>query len=456
MNSPSIRPLRRLGATMIAGLLASTAFSQGSLTPPLGVPGPTQKTLQQIWDKIDALETQTRGLQDQVGTLQNDSAALGILLDNAGVVLPWRTTVATNTLVIYHLNDTNHAYFSGSLSLAISPQGEPAVSWRDQYYYNLAAAEGAGWESARWLSEELVGPTWRTFFVNAGALGFLPSGEPVIAGFETTQGVATQLVLKALAGVATNLLSFAGTADSYYPQLIVSPRGHPEICYMQDIPPASVILRILQWTGSGWTNTVAATNMTDRAVSMAVSSDSQIGITYQEDGTYHTRLAYRVGNVFTNGLVTAETNYRHALAFAPSGQPALAYWGWDGFGFTIKLATLSPGAGGFDTGVWGEENIESGIGLPVGGVVGLRVSIAFGPSGRPAIAYSHPELGVRYASKSSSGTWDITQVAPPATIPDRAFDSVLRFNRTGQPVIAYWDQQTDSIKIATRAPYIAP
>jgi hypothetical protein len=85
MNIPSIRSLRRLGATLIAGLLASTAFSQGSLTPPAGAPGPTQKTLQQIWDKIDALETQARGLQDQVGTLQNDNAALGILLDNAGV-----------------------------------------------------------------------------------------------------------------------------------------------------------------------------------------------------------------------------------------------------------------------------------------------------------------------------------------------------------------------------------
>ncbi len=457
MNIPSTRPLRRLGATLIAGLLASTAFSQGSLTPPAGAPGPTQKTLQQIWDKIDALETQARGLQDQVGTLQNDNAALGLLLDNAGVALPWRTTVATNTLVEYFLNATNHSYFSGSLSLAFSPKGTAAISWRERYFNYFAAAEAAGWESARWLSTEPAGLTTKSFFVTAGTLGFLPSGEPVIAGFETTHGVATQLVLKALAGVSTNLLSFPGTADSYNPQLVVSPRGHPEICYLQDIPPSGTILRILQWTSGGWTNTVAATNTTERAQSMASSTDGQIGIIYTEAATYHTRLAYRAGDAFTNIYAIGEDNWAHSLAFTPSGQPAFAYWGWDGIGYTPKLATLSPGAGGFDTGVWSIENIESGIGIgSIIGTDGLRVSLAFGPSGQPALAYSHPELGVRYASKSSGGTWEITQVAPPSTVPDRAFDSVLRFNRSGYPVIAYWDQQTDTIKIATRAPYTSP
>ena len=454
MNIPSIRSLRRLGATLIAGLLASTAFSQGSLTPPAGAPGPTQKTLQQIWDKIDALETQARGLQDQVGTLQNDNAALGILLDNAGVALPWRTTVATNTLVQYYLNATNHAYWTGSLSLAISPQGTPAISWQDNTFNNFAAAQGTGWESARWLAVEAVGPVWRSLDFNAGAMGYLPSGEPVIAGFEAIQGVATQLVLKALTGVATNLFALPTTTDTYYPQLVVSPQGRPEISYLKGFTPDPITLRSVRWTGSAWTNNVVATNTTNRRQSMATSSDGQTGIAYIEQGTDDLRLAFRTGNGFTNALVSTESMYTYSLAFDPSGQPSIAFCTWDGFGIAIRLLTHSAGGGGLGTGSWNVETIEPGSGLGTGWYA--NVSLAFGPSGRPCIAYSDPQLGVRYASKSSSGAWEITQVAPPAAMSDRGLDAVLRFTRSGYPVIAYWDQQTDTIKIATRAPYVAP
>lgn len=462
MNIPSTRSHRRLGATLIAGLLASTAFSQGSLTPPAGVPGPTQKSLQEIWDKIDALETQTRSLQDQVGTLQNDNAALGLLLDNAGVALPWQTTVATNTLVQYFLNATNHAYFSRSLSLAISPQGTPAISWQDGEFNTYAVRKGASWEVSRWLATEPAGANWRSLQFESGAMGFLPSGQPVIAGFEALQGIATNLVLKTLAGVATNTLSMPSTSDAYYPQLAISARGQPEISFLQGFPPGAATLRLVQMVGGVWTNTLVATNVTNRRQSMAVSSDGQTGIAYLEHGTEDLRLAYRMGTIFTNGLataiftnglVTADFSFKHSLAYDPSGQPAIAYLTWDGFGVSLILTTLDSGSGGFGTGVWNSETIQSA--MPGAGWQG-DVSLSFGPDGHPAISYSDPALGIRYAVKSSSGSWNITQIAPPAPTADWPFDTVMRFNRSGNPVIAFWDERTVTIKLATRAPYVAP
>ena len=455
MNIPSIRSLRRLGATLIAGLLASTAFSQGSLTPPAGAPGPTQKSLQQIWDKIDALETQARGLQDQVGTLQNDNAALGILLENAGVALPWRTTVATNTLVQYFLNATNHAYWTDSLSLAISPQGVPAISWQDGQFNSYAAEEGTRWKTTQWPMDEPVGGGWKRFQFVSGTMGFLPSGQPVIAGFESIQGVATNLVLKSLAGVATNLLTIPSTADAYFPRLAFSSHGRPEITYMQGFFPASATLRIVHQTAGGWTNTVVATNLMTRRQSMATSSSGQTGIAYQEAGTEDLRLAYRHAGGFTNTLVTTDHIFSHSLAFDPSGQPAIAYSTWDGFNVLFHLTTLAPGPGGFDTGVWSVETFDPGvIGLGVGWTSSL--SLAFGANGRPVVAYSDPDLGVRYAAKNAGGAWDITQIAPPKADRNLSYDTVLRFNRSGQPVIAFWDDSTATIRVATRAPYVAP
>lgn len=87
------------------------ALAQGPLAPP-AAPAPTQKSLQEIWNKIGTLETQL-------------TAVSGInAISAAGLALPWNLTAG----------DT--AGSVGSItSLAFGPDGQPAIS----YFYNTSS-----------------------------------------------------------------------------------------------------------------------------------------------------------------------------------------------------------------------------------------------------------------------------------------------------------------------------
>ena len=62
------------------------------------------KSLQEIWDKVDTLETtvgtlqtQNQSLQQQVTGMQKDSVSLGLLLASSNIVLPWNISTVDST-----------------------------------------------------------------------------------------------------------------------------------------------------------------------------------------------------------------------------------------------------------------------------------------------------------------------------------------------------------------------
>lgn len=78
--------------TLSTALLASSlfAFSQGDLTPP-GAPAPTQKSLQEIWDKIDFLEAENESLKQELAANQETTlTGLTLLLEDQGLSIPWK------------------------------------------------------------------------------------------------------------------------------------------------------------------------------------------------------------------------------------------------------------------------------------------------------------------------------------------------------------------------------
>ena len=111
-----------------AALLPATANRPGQgVPPPPGAPAQTQKSLQEIWDRIGILETQKTALQNtadsqqqQITSLQRDSTAVSPLLDNTGTVLP-RTLTTANSMrtVVAHT------------PLACTPGGQPSISYCD-------------------------------------------------------------------------------------------------------------------------------------------------------------------------------------------------------------------------------------------------------------------------------------------------------------------------------------
>ena len=109
----------------ILALAATTslAFSQGPLLPP-GAPAPTQKSLQEIWNKIGVLEAQNSSLQVQLSAVSGQNA-----ISAAGMALPW------NIKTVDSLGSV------GSFtSLAFGPDGLPAISYYDNTNFDLKFA----------------------------------------------------------------------------------------------------------------------------------------------------------------------------------------------------------------------------------------------------------------------------------------------------------------------------
>ncbi len=71
MKTPRLITLLALSA--LVPQLSTPAQAQGSLTPPPGVPGPTMRSLQEIYDKAAAVETQGAATQTAVNALRGDA-----------------------------------------------------------------------------------------------------------------------------------------------------------------------------------------------------------------------------------------------------------------------------------------------------------------------------------------------------------------------------------------------
>ncbi|MFN0125064.1 MAG: hypothetical protein ACKV19_00060 [Verrucomicrobiales bacterium] len=102
-------------STLITLVTASLLPAQGPLTPP-GAPAPTQKSLQEIWDKIGALEAQNAALQTQNENLTNLLLSIG----EATGAIPWQLTTVDSTGSV-----------GQTASLVFTPGGQPAISYFD-------------------------------------------------------------------------------------------------------------------------------------------------------------------------------------------------------------------------------------------------------------------------------------------------------------------------------------
>lgn len=75
----------KLPLTVLTGLLLSAAalHAEGPLTPP-GAPAPTMKTLQELWDKMEALEAQNDALANQLNAIQGVVSIEMVAVGNPG------------------------------------------------------------------------------------------------------------------------------------------------------------------------------------------------------------------------------------------------------------------------------------------------------------------------------------------------------------------------------------
>ncbi len=155
--------------------LTVSLHAQGPLTPS-GPPGPTMKSLQQIWDKIGGLETQNTTLQATVASQQQTLNQQSLLIEAIGAAnglsFPWQISTIQSNLP------------SGidAPSLAFAPDGTPTVAFHGG---NLHFAKLVG---TQWQITE-VEPAGA---VDVGAfcsLKYSPTtGQPSIAYYDATNG----------------------------------------------------------------------------------------------------------------------------------------------------------------------------------------------------------------------------------------------------------------------------
>lgn len=115
--------MMRTGKWMIAvtvvGMMWASRARAGDLTPP-DAPGPTMKTLQQLWDRMETIQS---------GIVRNEVLLLDLATAQGLTKRTWQVSaVDTNGIVGLHT------------SLAFTPEGQPAISYYDPYVGDLKYA----------------------------------------------------------------------------------------------------------------------------------------------------------------------------------------------------------------------------------------------------------------------------------------------------------------------------
>ena len=166
--------IRRIHASALIAvsllLAAPELGAQGPLTPP-GAPAPTMKTLQQIWDELQATKTSVSALQGQVTALQalQQKSSATALHYATGGSLPWTLSTVDSAGSVGEFT-----------SLAFGPDGQPAISYYDNATGDLKFARfnGSTWTLTTLDSTGSVGLDT--------SLAFGPDGLPAISYRDNT------------------------------------------------------------------------------------------------------------------------------------------------------------------------------------------------------------------------------------------------------------------------------
>lgn len=390
----AIRP--GLSAALVAtallfwGEIGGLVHGQGALQPPPGPPEATQKSLEEIWDRLgtigekaSTLESSLEASQAGIAALTDSQAAidsdLAALESDAGQQ-QLLLAVAFQERLPWRLTDTNSGAPSASEhDLALGPDGIPAVAYPDVVSGGLrfATFDGATWTSE--LIDTSIGTRWPS-------LAYDSDGNPAIAYFDV---FVDALRFAQFDGKDWNIATVAAGAEPGNRRpcsLAFGPDGLPAIAYYDD---ANGDLVFANFTGTIW------------------------GLKALE----HT--------ADTSGVTDAAPS----LTYGPDGNPAISFY--DSIEGDLRLTR-------FDGSSWNVETVDSG------GDTGVFSSLAFAPDGLPAIAFKRPFGVVSYA-KFADDTWVFTQIDPTG---NSGAYLRLAFGPDGKPNIGYQAEAFESIRLA--------
>ena len=418
----------------ILPILAATAFpllAQGPLTPP-GAPAPTQKSLQEIWDKIGTLQNTVASQQQQLSALQQQNT---LLLESAGVLLPWQIVTIDHPGSVPgggYIVDVGE-----KCSLAFTPAGYPSVA-----YYHPADGDlkYAIFNGSTWIITpvDTAGDVGR-----ACSMALAPSGQPAIAYQDFTNADLKYAVFNGSAWTLTTVDSTGNVGRSI--SLAFSPAGQPAIAY-NDTSAGAVNYAVFD--GSTWqiqpVASIAEAN--DGEPSLAFSPQGQPTVAFHDGDLTAIKYAVFNGSAWTVETVEEQESFEEyanaSLAFSPSGLPAICYDSYPGGG-VVRYAVKD--------GDWNFSDVEHA------GDWGANPSLAFSPGGQANVAFSldpyGPDPYPLRLGRLNGSTWDKQDIGP-VTVENRALFCSLAFNRGGQPAVCYFEG--GDLRFAVRALFSKP
>jgi hypothetical protein len=190
--------------------------------------------------------------------------------------------------------------------------------------------------------------------------------------------------------------------------------------------------------------------------SLAFDVSSNPAISYYDWTNRNLKLAYdRNGNGnFSIGdeIITVDSGFvgeYTSLAFDPSGYLAISYR--DRGNSAVKLAYDRNNDGVFS----GANEI---ITVDDDGYVGMYTSLAFDPSGNPAISYSDdfPAYDLKFAHDyDGSGVFEADEIVVVDSDNDVGIYTSLAFDASGQPAISHYDDTNSNLMMARFSPTAA-
>jgi hypothetical protein len=212
--------------TLVILITCTRSFAQGELAP-AGAPAPTMKSLQDIWERINANQAATESmltehrdatiaaLQAENAALKEQNATIQQLLASLGLDLPWQTTTI------------DHVGFVGDYnSLSFDPSGNPAISYHDVTNEDLkyASFDGQDWATQTIDHVGNVG--------DYNSLSFDPSGNPAISYYDETN-LDLKYALFDGQDWSTQTIDHVGFVG-VYTSLSFDPSGNPAISYYDE------------------------------------------------------------------------------------------------------------------------------------------------------------------------------------------------------------------------------
>jgi hypothetical protein len=381
----------------------------GEMNPP-GPPGSTMKSLQEIWDKLEAITAELEALQAHNTAIERHLLALAHF---QGMTRDWVTRVF----------DKRPAAMVGlDCDLVMAPDGHPAIAFRNTTDGNLIYAK---YDGSSWIEHTI---THSGSIGSSASLAFKADGNPLIACLNDS---TDNVMLAEYNGAVWTVRAVTTTGRHRQScDLIVLAGGAPLIAFEDSTHGLRVALPNALVIGGWEFHTVGPVDDVLHLSLAAPQVSGGPGIACTAGSGGATSSLYYIGLTLKGGTVVGSNKTRvesglggsHAcsLGFTLAGEPAIAYR--HHIQDALKFAW-------YDGAAWFIEVIDDSD------IVGKNCSLAFDPAGNPAVSYyDQGGGGLKFASHDGQ-EWRLEKVDP---LFNAGQGTSLAFTSDWMPAIAHY------------------